>query len=201
MDERSIVAAFDFDGTLTYEDTLVPFLRFTSGTALTYGKLALELPTLTSYVLGLASRQETKEAILRRFLANKSLHAAQEMGRTFAHEQLPNLVKPKALKKVGWHLERGHRCILVSANLDLYLEPWAKHVGFHHVICSQSEVNERGVLTGNLRGLNCWGSEKIRRLNDFLGPRENYLLYAYGDSKGDRELLAAADFAFYRTME
>ena len=29
--ENEIVAAFDFDGTLTYRDTLLPFLFFTHG--------------------------------------------------------------------------------------------------------------------------------------------------------------------------
>jgi len=31
-----------------------------------------------------------------------------------------------------------------------------------------------------------------------LGSRDSYTLYAYGDSRGDKELLSAADFSFYK---
>jgi phosphatidylglycerophosphatase C len=38
----------------------------------------------------------------------------------------------------------------------------------------------------------------MRRLETLLGPRDGYTLYAYGDSRGDKALLSAADFPFYK---
>lgn len=200
MSQLPIVAAFDFDGTLTYHDTLLPFLQFTNGTVVTYCKLATVLPKLLAFTAGLSSRQSAKEAILKRFLKNTSYKATQELGQKFAFQKMHDLLKPEGVKRLKWHLDQGHRCILISANMDFYLEPWAKQSGFHDVICSQSEVTQQGMITGKLKGLNCWGPEKSRRLKELLGPKENYLLYAYGDSPGDRELLAMADYAFFRTM-
>ena len=45
-------------------------------------------------------------------------------------------------------------------------------------------------------GKNCWGTEKVRRLQELVGSKEGYVLYAYGDTRGDRELLEYADHPF-----
>jgi hypothetical protein len=49
-------------------------------------------------------------------------------------------------------------------------------------------------LTGRLLGKNCYGPEKVQRLKTLLGSLEDYVIYTYGDSKGDRELLAIAQY-------
>jgi phosphoserine phosphatase len=72
-------------------------------------------------------------------------------------------------------------------------------VGVDDVIGSRLGIADT-VHTGDLALPNCYGAEKSRRLSDLLGEREAYTLYAYGDSTGDRELLAMADFAYYRDM-
>jgi len=102
------------------------------------------------------------------------------------------------MDRLQWHLEQGHRCIIVSASIDIYLEPWAESFGVHDVICSRL-ASPNGFVTGKLMGANCWGPEKVRRLEEEFGNLEDYNLFAYGDSRGDRELLAAADHPFYRT--
>jgi phosphatidylglycerophosphatase C len=110
-------------------------------------------------------------------------------------------VKPEALERIKWHQAQGHRCIIVSASIETYLEPWAKAKGFSDVVSSKVETDENGRITGNLIGHNCRGLEKVKRIEKLLGPKENYLLYAYGDSKGDKEMLDFADHAFYRTFK
>ena len=73
-------------------------------------------------------------------------------------------------------------------------------MGIDRVLCSSLRSDRTGRVSGRLAGKNCYGLEKTRRLLDSLGDRSGYILYAYGDSRGDRELLASADHAFYRTM-
>ena len=57
------------------------------------------------------------------------------------------MLKPQAMKKLQWHQDRGHRCILISASLDLFLVPWATREGFNDLICSRVEVDEKGHVT------------------------------------------------------
>jgi HAD superfamily phosphoserine phosphatase-like hydrolase len=89
----------------------------------------------------------------------------------------------------------------VSASIDLYLRPWAERYGFEEILASTLEVDSKGNVTGKLKGKNCCGVEKTKRLTNYLGPKETYQLYAYGDSLGDQELLALADYPFYRSFK
>jgi phosphatidylglycerophosphatase C len=197
---QQIVAAFDFDGTLTYSDTLIPFLRYTFGSPKTAAYLIPLLPQLTLTLFRLRSRQYAKELILTQFLKGLPLSEIEQMGKAFASHQLMNLIRPQGWERFQWHKNQGHTCILISANMSFFLSPFGASEGFDAVIASQAETDSIGQITGKLIGLNCYGQEKVRRLEQFLGKRSDYVLYAYGDSKGDKELLAFADHPFYRTF-
>ena len=134
---------------------------------------------------------------MKKFLKGIPEERGKNLGETFAKEKLSILVTPHRWTRVQRHLQRGNRCILVSANLSLYLKPWGMHAGFETVIASECAVSKQGDLTGCLYGKNCIGPEKARRLMQYLGPRHQYTLYAYGDSLGDREMLALADYPVF----
>lgn len=197
---KPIIAAFDFDGTLTTRDSLLPFLIDTTGVWKSAFYLFLEIPAMLGFLLGITPRQTTKERILKRFFGGVALKTLQHQGERFAGERIAKLLKPKARKRLEWHLNQGHRCILVSASIDIYLQPWIEKVGIHTLLCSRLEVDTEQKITGKLIGLNCWGPEKVRRLEEVCGPRTSYTLYAYGDSRGDKELLATADHPYYRSL-
>lgn len=200
MTDKRVVAVFDFDGTITYRDSLLPFLNFTYGPSKTYGKLLLQAPALIGFALGVIKRQQVKEAILRPFFKGECPETLMQLGKKYASEKLDTLVRPAAKQRLEWHQNSGHHCILASASLDIYLVPWAQAAGFQDVICSRLEVSKDKKFTGRLEGANCWGPEKKRRLEQLCGPRDQYTLYAYGDSRGDREILDMADCPFFKSM-
>ncbi len=196
-DSLPIVAAFDFDGTLTYRDTLIPFLIYTCGYLKTWSQLILSLPIFIKYLGGLVSRQTVKEELLIGLIATLPLTELKKKGEEFAKRVIFKLLKPEAMKKFQWHRQQGHCCILISANLHVYLSPWAEMEQFNYVICSELQVDEKGLLTGVLEGENCRGQVKVDRLLKLMGARHHFILYAYGDSEGDRQLLELADYPFY----
>jgi HAD superfamily hydrolase (TIGR01490 family) len=198
MKKLSVIAAFDFDHTMTKCDSLLPFLIEFAGIFQTILKLALLTPSFIKFFLGNLSRQEVKEKILTSFFKGLPVSILQQKGHAYAHKRLDDFVKSQALERLAWHQQQGHKCLLVSASLDFYLNPWAKSKGFDAVICSSLEVTSEQFVTGKLQGLNCWGPEKKRRLIEQFGPKESYQLYMYGDSRGDQELLDLADYPFYR---
>ncbi len=200
MNDKPVIAAFDFDGTVTYHDSLLPFLIYTYGYFKTYRKLLLKAPTLVGFVLGVIPRQKAKEAIISSFFKGATLETIQQFGKKFATEKLNDIVRPQAKERIKWHQNNGHQCVLISASLDIYLDPWAQALGFKDVICSGLEITNQEKITGRLQGTNCWGPEKIRRLEKICGPKNQYTLYAYGDSRGDKELLEIADHSFFRSL-
>jgi HAD superfamily hydrolase (TIGR01490 family) len=195
-----VVAAFDFDGTLTRHDTLFPFLLHTAGYYNFFIKIIYLSIYLAAYAAGLIRNDIAKIKVLRTFLNNMDMSILQKHAQSFAENKLPHLLRNEAMQRFEWHKQQGHRCVIVSASLELYLRPWAKQAGFNDVLGSHLEVLDDDRTSGNLNGENCFGPEKIKRLNALLGPREGYTLYAYGDSRGDKELLSAADYPFYKSF-
>lgn len=195
---KQILACFDFDGTVTYSDSLLPFLIFSFGPISTFFHLFLEFPSFFLFLTGSMDRQEVKERVLKRFFGNYPIESVQELGKEYAHKKMPSLLKKEALAKIKNHKDKGHRLILISASIESYLIPWANLAGFDDVIASRLLVNQDGKVTGKLAGRNCRAEEKVRRLKELVGPLENYEIYAYGDSRGDKELLEAAAHPFYR---
>ncbi len=64
------------------------------------------------------------------------------------------------------------------------------------MLATQLEVAGDGRLTGRLQGANVRGPEKKARVEAWIAQRlgdRPFRLWAYGDSAGDRELLAMAD--------
>src|SRR5437660_1371964 len=123
---NKIVAAFDFDGTLTYRDTLLPFLVFNVGWRATITKLISVSPSLVRYVLGKMTRQEVKEDVIAAFFKGLPLDHLRHKGEEFAHTKLDALTIPDGIQRLRWHQKAGHHTILISANLEAYLKPWAK---------------------------------------------------------------------------
>lgn len=191
-----VVAAFDFDGTLTRHDTLLPFLKEVLGSARLLAVLTRLSPVLAGYATGVIRNDIAKERLLTAALGGMDVATLSALGEAFAADQVPRLLRPVMMNRLRWHHEAGHICIVVSASLGLYLRPWARAYDVQQVICTELETNLQGQVTGHLLGGNCFGHEKARRLAAVLPA--GAVLYAYGDSRGDREMLAMAQYPWFK---
>lgn len=199
LKNRRIVAAFDFDGTITNKDTFVPFLNLAFGRA-RVRKVFMGLAFDGLLVaLGLSSRDVFKAKIIGKLFTGESIERLSQKGREHA-TRIEALLRPAAMKRIEWHKAQGHRLVMVSASLDLYLVPIVEKLGFDDLLCTQVSID--GLLfDGQLAGANCRAAEKTRKLTALLGNLLEIELYAYGDSAGDKEMLAAAEHPFYRPFE
>jgi phosphatidylglycerophosphatase C len=193
-----VIAAFDFDGTLTYPDTLMVFLKhvFTKK-QLAIGLARLSL-VLTAFKFKLISNNLAKQKLFAYFFGGMDLAKFNEYCATFT-VKIPPVINPTALARLKWHQDQGHTCVIVSASVENWIKPWADQYNVT-VASTRLEVID-GKITGRFLGENCYGDEKVTRLLELFPNRETYELYAYGDSGGDRALLALADHSFYRKFE
>jgi phosphatidylglycerophosphatase C len=183
---RRTVAAFDFDGTLTRRDTLLPFLASVSGWPAVAGALARASA-------GGIERDALKERVLTRVLGGRPHGEVLAAGRRYGTTLARSGVTPAMRERLAWHRGEGHEIVIVSASLDVYLDEVGAALGVT-VLSTRLEIDADARCTGRLDGGNCRGIEKADRLRAHLGGDE-VTLWAYGDSAGDREMLAMADHA------
>lgn len=195
---RQSVAVFDFDGTITRGgDSTTAFCLAEVPAMRVLGAVLHAAPELAGYPLGLVGRQGLKESLLVGLFAGRDEQDLRTRAAAWAVWRLPGWVRPTALERLRWHQAQGHRVVVASASLEIVVQPWARRAGVDDVLATRLEVRD-GRLTGRLDGPNCYGPEKVRRLRALLGDLDGFELYAYGDTNGDRELLAAAQHAVYR---
>ena len=195
MSERPRVAAFDVDGTLTTADCVVPFLRRTAGTSRLAGRM-LRSPVTLGRAAMRRDRDALKAASVAAAFAGLPVEAVEADAAVFAGEVYDRRLRADVVDSLQAHLDAGDTVLLISASFEVYVRPLGELLGVHDVLASRLQV-DGGVLTGRLDGPNCRGPEKVVRLLAWLdrhaGGRDAVHLSAYGDSTGDRELLANAD--------
>jgi phosphatidylglycerophosphatase C len=193
MTDRPVVAAFDVDGTLTTRDCVRPFLERAVGRRRLIISL-LRRPLATVVAAARRDRDRLKEIIVVGSLRGKVIIEVEAIGEQFAQFVLVNWLRPDTLRRLRWHQRAGHRTVLVSASLAAYLRPLALRLGIDDVLCT--DATRSGERYGDrLVGLNCRSAEKRRRFDQWLDEHRwtDAEVWAYGDSAGDRELLARAD--------
>lgn len=190
------VAAFDFDGTLTPRDTLIPFLERLYGRRRLAAAAASVGPPWRPDP-GVHRRDAAKAQLLRRLTAGDDAARVTEAGEAYA-SRLNGLLVPTMVDRIGQHRRAGHEIVAVSASLATYLVPLLqRRHDFDQVLAVGLAVDDDGRHTGEMLGPNVRGPEKAVVLRRWLaatgGHDDGLELWAYGNSSGDAELLAMAD--------
>ena len=187
------IYAFDFDGTLTTKDTLLEFIRFAKGT-LAFGLGFLRYTHLLVLMkLGLYPNWKAKQKVFAHFFKDTTLDDFDAICQEFAASSR-HLLRPKGIEAINQALNEGSEVLIVSASIDNWVQPFFPQV---KVLGTQIEVVD-GKLTGRFLTKNCYGEEKVNRLKAIYPNRQDYHLTAFGDSNGDKELLAWADESHFK---
>lgn len=193
---KKTLSVFDFDGTLTYHDSFIPFLKFAFGKRkFTRRMIKMVLPTLRCFRRHL-TRDELKEILIKTFLTGIDEKWLRTKADEFCTRYWAKLMRPKGLIAVAEEVNRQAEVTICSASPAMVLQPFADKLGIK-LIGTQLEVIE-GRLTGKIIGNNCRCGEKIKRLEAVYGDLTQYHLRAWGDSRGDHELLFAAQDPHWR---
>jgi len=190
------IAFFDFDGTITTQDSLLEIIRFKKGTAGLVIGFLLHAPLLIAYKIGIISNHTAKERMLRYFFGGHSADAFQADCNRFANEFLPAFIRPKALHEINRLKELGFTVVVVSASAENWITEWSESLQLP-LIATKLEI-QNGKITGRLNGRNCYGTEKVQRIKAAFDLSEYGTIHCYGDTKGDKPMLELATFSFYK---
>nr|WP_307990863.1 HAD family hydrolase [uncultured Niameybacter sp.] len=195
--EELVIAAFDFDGTITTKDSLLDLYKYSFGNRKFIKGLIIHSLDILFYMIGIKKNDEVKEKLFKYFFKNISENEFNTLCNAYCENRLETIINSVALEKIKWHKEKGHVVVIISASFETWIKPWANKNGIEEVICTQYEV-VNNQITGNIKGKNCHGIEKVNRLIEKYPKKEEYILYAYGDSKGDLDLLKFSDHPHFK---
>ena len=187
------VVVFDFDGTLTSRDSFLAFIRYAKGGWAFFIGMLIYAPLLVLMLLRLYPNYKAKQKVFAHFFEGMTLERFNLLCRSFAADNL-NLLRPKGMAALQQAQDIGAEVVIVSASIDDWVQPFFQNVT---VLGTKVEVAD-GRLTGRFLTKNCYGQEKVARLLACYPHRDDYHLTAYGDSRGDKELLAFADESHYK---
>ena len=192
----SELVLFDFDGTITTKDTLKEFVRFYRGQRKYIESMIMLSPVLGLYAFKLIPNWKAKQYFLGRHFRGEHIDDFNSRCLEFSTRHLPSLIRPKALAAIESYRKKDVTMAVVSASAENWVKPFCDQ---HGLLCLATKLEVKNkLITGNLLGRNCYGDEKVCRIKEQFDLSSFDRIVAYGDSSGDREMLALANEAHYK---
>ena len=190
------LALFDFDGTISNADSFRGFIIFYCGySKFVLGSIILS-PIYLLYNLGLIKNNIMKEMAISFYFKNESVSNLWSKGKQYGDNEIDKIVRDKAREQIKWHQSQGDKVIIVSASANIWLDSWCSRNNIELIATELEEID--GKITGKLINGNCFGIEKVIRVEKVVNVSDYEEIYAYGDSRGDLELLDFSDKPFYK---
>lgn len=187
------IAFFDFDGTITTKDTLIDFILYAVGKRRFVFTMMYLSPILLLYFCKIIPNWYAKQIVITSFFKGFDVEKFNALSRHYSLNRIPQIVKPSMMQKINTHKANGDTVVVVTASCENWVKPWCDSVGIE-CIATRLKVHNN-ILTGKFDGKNCYGVEKVKRIKEKYNLFDYDKIYAYGNSKGDRAMLALANIS------
>lgn len=205
MSEKSnIISIFDLDGTLSRKDTYLPYLLgFLARNPGRWIK-AIALPfAVTMFYLKMRNNQWLKETFLNFVLGGEEIAAIEKWNSIYLRGLYKNGLRQDIVEILKARQREGDTIILCTASLDIYVPDIAEYLNIEHLTCTHAQwIGDK--LTGKLKGDNCYGHEKLRRVKEYLHKNDLFgEIHVYTDHASDWPIIEYAHkrFAVYPTKK
>lgn len=186
---------FDFDGTLTYKDTMFLFLKFYDPTKFSVQFLK-HVPLFILLKMKLADAEAVKKSLISSILKGQSRYQIEKKAQLFFEENYPSIFRENALDFIN-NIDKTHtESYIVSASLDIWVKPFAEK--FNMKLLSTQAEFKNDIFTGKFVGKNCNKEEKINRVKLEIGDKKFDKIIAFGDTFGDKAMFKFANESHYR---
>lgn len=186
---------FDFDGTLTYKDTMFLFLKFYNSKKFYY-QFALHIPLFVLLKLKLSDAEKVKKSFIASVLKGEKQSKLELKAQQFFDKFHSTIFRENALEFIKNIDRKQTESYIVTASLDIWVKPFAEMLQAK-LLATTAEF-KNGIFTGNFTGRNCNGAEKRCRIEEEFKERKYDKTIAFGDTSGDKEMMAWADESEFR---
>lgn len=181
---------FDFDGTLTYRDTMFLYLKFYDSSKFNF-QFIKHIPLFILLKLKLADPEKIKRSFISSILKGQTKNKIEKKSQEFFNKYYPEIFRENALEFINNIDREKTDCYIVSASLDIWVKPFADKFNMKLLATQAEFVND--IFTGNFIGKNCNGPEKVNRIEQALAGKKYDKTIAFGDTSGDKEMLSWAN--------
>ncbi len=186
---------FDFDGTLTYKDTMFMYLRFYDPTRFRLQFLK-HVPLFILLKLKLAETEKVKKSFIGSILKGQTREKIENKSLRFFEMHYPKIIRENALDFIHNIDRENTQSLMVTASLDIWAKPFAD--AFQMQLVATKAEFKNGIFTGNFIGKNCNGKEKLERIRSEISGTRYDKIIAFGDTSGDKPMLAWANEGHYQ---
>lgn len=188
----------DFDGTLTTTDSMMSIIihqRGKFGLALAMLRI---LPWVVLMFMGRYSNQRTKERLLHNCFGKMTEEEFNAFCQDFADSHR-HILRKSLYDSLMEYQRRGDEVVVVTASPENWV---SRLVPEFKVLGTKMEFSPR--FTGRFLTPNCYGQEKVNRIlnayPELKGDRKDFHVTAFGDSRGDKEMLEFADEQYFKPV-
>jgi len=186
---------FDFDGTITYKDTMFMYLKFYDPAKFRLQFLK-HVPLFILLKLKLAETEKVKKSFIGSILKGQPKEKIEKKAQEFFEHNYPKIVRENAIDFIN-NIDRNNtQSLLVTASLDVWAKPFADALEMQ-LVSTRAEF-KNGVFTGNFIGKNCNGKEKLNRIKEQIDNSKYDKIIAFGDTSGDKYMLKWANEGHYQ---
>lgn len=187
------LALFDFDGTLCKKDSFTGFIFYALSKRHIVKQGIKILPWIQAYYLNVYSAPAMRSRLFRAMFSNANALELQQMAREYATSLMSQLNRP-LLKQLKQHQALGDDVVLVSASVDVYLKHVCELLNIDLICTHTEQVNN--IYTGQYTTPDCSSEQKRQRILEKYHLTDYAVIYAYGNSHEDQEMLALADHGY-----
>jgi HAD superfamily hydrolase (TIGR01490 family) len=191
MRKPVVGAFFDFDKTLLETESAKLGLKYLWDRRLLPMRFLVKVLVANLFYQRHLVSDEFVAKIILKLYRGRRLQEFAEGAPVFYQDFLKPKLAPNILAKVREHQREGHLLILISGSVRYMLHSVVEDIGFDHLLCTDLEVGDDGLLTGRPQGPLCIDRTK-RTLAIQLAEAHKIDLshsYAYGNHQSDIPLL------------
>ncbi len=186
---KSCLAVFDFDATLAKGDSLWPFLQKAVGKITCYKAAINAVIAAYSSAKCVDRKTKFKTVLLEKTLKGRSIESL-----AFAIKDMETYPEwLETIEELKRHYKAGHRILIATGALDLYIESMLKDIPYNDILCTRMEV-KNGILTGRIENGNCVRGKKAELVKTYIEKHGPYSeSWGYGNEPSDLPMMAILD--------
>lgn len=184
----NIGAFFDFDGTLIAGYSAAAFFK----QRIRERDIGIkEIAQMVAESIQVERRGRDVDDMMRigvQAQAGKQATEIDKWSRDVFARRIAQMVYPQARLLIDAHKRMGHTVVVASSATPPQIKPTADDLGIHNIVCTEVEIDEHGMLTGELASDIRWGERKAEGVADFAALRGIDLEQSFAYSNGAEDV-------------